>query len=96
MLRLTCPLCGERDHTEFRYGGDASKTRPPHGEARAEVWHDHHFLFDNPKGVHREYWQHILGCRHWMVVERHTVTNAVTGTWDAREHAAMKTGGGAA
>ncbi len=84
MLRLTCPLCGERDHTEFRYGGDATKVRPPHGEVAAEVWYEHHFVFDNPKGVHREFWQHVLGCRHWMVVERHTVTNEVTGTWDAR------------
>ena len=31
MLRITCPCCGERDYTEFRYGGDASKPRPAHG-----------------------------------------------------------------
>jgi sarcosine oxidase delta subunit len=27
MLRIPCPLCGERDYTEFHYGGDAGKRR---------------------------------------------------------------------
>ena len=30
-MRIPCPHCGERDHSEFRYGGDATKIRPPHG-----------------------------------------------------------------
>ena len=88
MLRLTCPLCGTRDHTEFRYGGDASKVRPSPGETSPEAWHEHVFIFDNPKGAHREHWQHVLGCRHWMVVERDTVTNAISSTWTARVFAA--------
>ena len=24
MLRINCPFCGERDHSEFTYGGDAT------------------------------------------------------------------------
>ena len=31
MLRITCPFCGERDYTEFRYGGDASLIRIDEG-----------------------------------------------------------------
>ena len=77
MLRITCPLCGERDYTEFRYGGDASKPRPIHGPADQKVWHDYVFLFDNIKGLNREFWQHVLGCRHWLVLERNTATNEV-------------------
>ncbi|HWM66056.1 MAG TPA: sarcosine oxidase subunit delta [Steroidobacteraceae bacterium] len=77
MLRINCPLCGERDYTEFRYGGDADKPRPAHGTADQQVWHDYVFLFDNLKGPHREYWQHVLGCRHWLVLERDTATNTV-------------------
>ena len=77
MLRITCPLCGERDYTEFRYGGDASKPRPPHGASERAAWRDYVFLFDNPKGPHREYWQHVLGCRQWLVLDRNTATNAV-------------------
>ena len=84
MLRIPCPNCGERDYTEFRYAGDAGKRRPPHGGTIA-AWHDYVFLFDNPKGAHHEYWQHVLGCRQWLVLERDTATNAVGRALLARE-----------
>jgi len=77
MLRIPCPLCGERDYTEFRYGGDARKQRPPVGSADPREWHDYVFIFDNVKGLHREFWQHVLGCRQWLLVERNTATNRV-------------------
>lgn len=93
MLRLPCPHCGVRDHAEFRYGGDAGKIRPDHGEADATVWHDHVFLFDNPKGRHREHWQHVLGCRQWLVVERDTATHEIIGSWPARQFAADASNG---
>jgi methylglutamate dehydrogenase subunit B len=85
MLFLPCPYCGPRDHSEFRYGGDAGKTRPAHGVADAKAWHDHVFLFDNPKGAHKEYWQHVLGCRRWVVVERDTLTQHIAGSRPARD-----------
>jgi sarcosine oxidase subunit delta len=77
MLKIPCPNCGERLYTEFRYGGDASKRRPAHGGADMKAWHDYVFLFDNPKGAHREFWQHVLGCRQWLILERDTATNRV-------------------
>ncbi len=80
MLRIPCPHCGLRDYTEFQYGGDASKIRPVHTEECLAPWHDHVFLFDNPKGVHREYWQHRLGCRQWLIIDRHTATNVIEPT----------------
>ena len=87
MLRIACPFCGERDYTEFRYGGDATRPRPAHGTADLKAWHDHVFLFDNPKGLHREYWQHLLGCRQWLVLERNTATNEVGSSRPARDRA---------
>ena len=66
MLKITCPCCGERDYTEFRYGSDATKPRPPLASEDRKAWHDYVFLFDNPKGPHREFWQHVLGCRHLL------------------------------
>jgi heterotetrameric sarcosine oxidase delta subunit len=75
MLKIQCPFCGERDYTEFRYGGDARKQRPERGSADLMQWHDYVFLFDNPKGRHEEFWQHVLGCRQWLVLERNTATN---------------------
>ena len=37
------------------------------------------YLRDNPKGKHRELWQHNAGCREWLVVTRDTLTHQVTG-----------------
>jgi heterotetrameric sarcosine oxidase delta subunit len=81
-MRIPCPHCGLRDYSEFRYGSDASKPRPPHGATGhgtgdLKAWHDFYFLFDNPKGPHQEYWQHVLGCRRWFVLNRNTATNEV-------------------
>jgi heterotetrameric sarcosine oxidase delta subunit len=85
MLRIQCPFCGERDYTEFRYGGDARRQRPVHGSADPADWHDYVFLFDNPKGPHEEFWQHVLGCRQWIVLERNTATNRTGASRLARE-----------
>ena len=84
-MKINCPVCGERDHTEFLYGGDAKKPRPAQGSRDLEVWHDYVFLFDNPSGAHREFWQHLLGCRQWLVLERDTATNQVKSSFSARE-----------
>jgi heterotetrameric sarcosine oxidase delta subunit len=84
MLRISCPVCGTRDYTEFRYGGDASKRRPEDDSVGLRAWHDYVFLFDNVKGIHHEYWQHVVGCRQWLVVERDTASNIVVRAMLAR------------
>jgi heterotetrameric sarcosine oxidase delta subunit len=76
-MRIPCPHCGERDVSEFRYGGDAARNRPPHGTGSLADWHDYYFLFDNPKGPHLEHWQHVLGCRAWFTLKRDTAMNTV-------------------
>jgi len=76
-MRIHCPHCGERDVSEFRYGGDASRKRPEHGTGSMADWHDYYFLFDNPKGPHLEHWQHVLGCRTWFTLKRDTATNTI-------------------
>ena len=47
-MMIPCPHCGDRDVSEFRYGGDASKERPKHGTGDLKTWHDYVFVFDNP------------------------------------------------
>jgi len=90
MLKIHCPWCGERDYTEFRYGSDATKPRPAHASDDMKAWHDYIFVFDNPKGPHREFWQHVLGCRQWLVLERDTSTNTVGASRLARKATAGK------
>ncbi len=77
MLRIPCPFCGPRDHAEFSYGGDATVEYPAL-DAGQDEWFEAVFLRDNPRGPHVEYWQHLYGCRAFLVVERDTLTHAIT------------------
>ena len=77
MLLIDCPWCGQRDETEFAYGGEAGRTRPVDPMALSdEAWADFLFARDNPKGALRERWNHAAGCRRWFTVARNTVTHA--------------------
>ena len=49
-MRLSCPICGERDLREFAYRGSAKLLARPAAEAPAEAWHDYLNLRDNPEG----------------------------------------------
>ena len=77
MIRINCPFCGQRDHSEFTYGGDATKIRPKHSVTDMDAWLDYVYLRENPKGAHKEYWHHTHGCHQWLVVERDTTTHEV-------------------
>ncbi|MCG8548697.1 MAG: sarcosine oxidase subunit delta [Alphaproteobacteria bacterium] len=77
MVRIKCPFCGERDYSEFKYYGDASKVRPDFENESIDDWCRHVFVRDNPMGWHVEYWHHVHGCRAWLRVERHTVTHRI-------------------
>lgn len=76
MIRINCPFCGERDHSEFSYGGDAS-IKYPELNAPIDEWHDAVFMRENIRGLQSETWQHISGCRMWLIVERNTVTHQI-------------------
>ena len=78
MLLIECPWCGPRAETEFSYGGEAGIVRPPDPDALSDVeWADYLFNRANPRGAHRELWNHAHGCRRWFVVERDTVTYCI-------------------
>ena len=76
---LTCPNCGPRDVSEYRYGGQilATPALLPHpsegGEPRGSTG-------SNLPGPQRERWYHRLGCRRWLMVERDVRTNMVLHT----------------
>ena len=75
MLIIPCPWCGERDESEFSYGGPA---RPlPALDADATAWRRALYVCDNPKGWREELWFHGFGCRQWIVVSRHTVSQEI-------------------
>ena len=78
-MRLTCPICGERDRREFYYVGDAVALNRPEADASAEAWDDYVHNRDNPCGVTRDLWYHESGCSAWIVVTRDTATHEVLG-----------------
>ncbi|MFN3146190.1 MAG: sarcosine oxidase subunit delta [Paracoccaceae bacterium] len=89
-MRLPCPLCGDRDIREFTYKGGAEYLDRPAPEADDAAWDAYLHLRENPAGATRDLWYHGGGCGAWLVVERDTVTHAVTG---ARLAADMAEGG---
>lgn len=76
-MRLTCPVCGERDRREFYYQGAATMLDRPDAAAPLQVWADWLHLRDNPAGRTRDLWYHEAGCTSWLVVERDTVTHEI-------------------
>lgn len=82
MLLIPCPWCGERDETEFAYGGEAHIARPKSPESLTDAaWADYLYMRKNPKGPHFERWFHANGCRRWFNVARNTATNRITGSY---------------
>ncbi|MDP6969884.1 MAG: sarcosine oxidase subunit delta [Gammaproteobacteria bacterium] len=77
MLRIKCPYCGTREHTEFTYGEDAKRILPD-TDASLDVWNTYVFARHNVAGEHLEYWQHTLGCRAWLKVQRNTLTHTIS------------------
>ena len=81
MRLLTCPNCGSRHSSEFRYGGEANpRPKAPSNCSDAE-WADYLYMRNNTMGVQTEWWYHSAGCGLWFMAERHTRTNEVIKTY---------------
>ena len=85
MLLIPCPNCGERDESEFDYGGRAIAY--PELDASLEQWHQALHLRDNPRGDIAEYWYHSSGCESWITIRRDLVTHEISFD-DSREASA--------
>jgi sarcosine oxidase subunit delta len=76
-MRITCPICGERDRREFYYAGAAVALARPASDAGPEAWDDYLHNRENPCGQTRDLWYHESGCAAWLVVTRDTATHEV-------------------
>ena len=92
-MRIPCPICGERDHGEFTYLGDASMMARPDRKDRTR-FHFYEYVHsrDNPAGV-QELWYHDGGCRSWLVVTRDTTNHRSRGRTRRRVGGTRMTGG---
>jgi sarcosine oxidase, subunit delta len=80
MIILTCPNCGQRNVSEFRYGGEIT-TRPDPNTVTPEAWGAYLHMRKNVLGVMPEWWYHQAGCGCWFIAERHTKTQEVIKTY---------------
>jgi sarcosine oxidase subunit delta len=76
MMRITCPHCGPRAQTEFVYERTVDSVVPL--DAAPDDVMETLFTRTNPRGPDEEIWRHTYGCRAWLVLTRHRVTNAIT------------------
>ena len=75
-MKIDCPCCGARDLREFTYIGDALR-KSPTLDADFDTWAKYVWERENPRGKHREFWQHTYGCRQFLDVERDTVSHEI-------------------
>ena len=78
MMQITCPHCGPRAQAEFVYERTVDSVVAP--DAAPEDAMKTLFTRHNPRGVDDEIWRHTFGCRAWMVITRHRVTNDISAT----------------
>jgi len=76
VIRIPCPHCSARNSAEFRYVGEAA-ARPDPSTVTPEQWRVYLYERSNPAGWITETWFHTMGCRRFITVERHTVTNEI-------------------
>jgi len=71
VTRLVCPFCGPRELREFLF----QKTLPAddHGSAYQRTYERVASLEHSA-----EHWQHLEGCRSWLLVHRNPSTGEVT------------------
>ena len=86
MFLIRCPYCGERDLSDFAYGGEAHIARPTTSATMSDTeWAGYVFQRANPKGLLAERWNHQAGCRRWFNMLRNTVTDEVLAVYKIGE-----------
>lgn len=80
MQIFTCPFCGPRDEREFRFAGEAGKTRPDTTKDVSDAaWRDYLHAAQNPMGEAREIWVH-QPCQEYFIMARDTRSMEVLST----------------
>ncbi len=75
MLLISCPHCGPRNGDEFAYRGE--RLARPDADTTPDAWRAYLYLRGNAAGWQEETWFHVAGCRRFLTMERHTVTNVI-------------------
>lgn len=76
MMLIRCPHCGARAQAEFVYERTVDSVVSL--DAASDEAMRTLFTRNNPRGIDEEIWRHTYGCRAWIVIKRHRVTNEIT------------------
>ncbi len=89
MFLIHCPYCDEqRAEEEFHPSGEAHIARPEDPtKCTDQQWGEYLFFRKNPRGLHRELWQHTAGCRKYFNIKRNTETYEIIETYKIGEKA---------
>lgn len=83
MKIMICPLNGPRNISEFSYGGEV-RDMPDQNSCSDEEWADYVFNKDNQISIVREWWMHTPSS-YWFIAERHTASDDIIRSYDAKE-----------
>ena len=81
MLILTCPNCGDRNVSEFRFNGEYIPRPEDPSACSNSDWTDYLYIRTNSMNIQIEWWYHNAGCELWFLAERNTLTNRVVKTY---------------
>ncbi len=95
MFLIHCPHCGLRNASEFRHAGER-RERPDPRTATPTQWRSYLYERRNVADWSAETWYHGFGCRKFIGVERHTLTNEVRSAAVSVDGATPSTGSGGA
>ena len=76
MMQIVCPHCGPRAQSEFVFERTVDSVVAL--DATADDAMAALFTRGNPRGEDDEIWRHTYGCRAWMAITRHRVTNVIS------------------
>jgi heterotetrameric sarcosine oxidase delta subunit len=82
--RIPCPYCSQRNSSEFRHVGEL-RQRPDPANTSIQEWRSYLYEQANPAGWTNETWYHAMGCRRFIQVERHTLTNEIRSAQPANQ-----------
>ncbi len=70
MTRLVCPFCGPRELREFEF-----HLTVPAADSQGAFGKAYERVADAELSI--EHWQHVAGCRAWLLVHRNPSSGAV-------------------
>ncbi len=75
---ITCPVCGQRDLGEFRFGNEDKGPVKDQSKMDHKEYIDQVIMLTTTAGPQKEWWCHTHGCGSWFTIFRDTLTGRQT------------------